>query len=425
MMLHQLKVYHYHHGTCRVDRKIHPTLHSWVANQRLQYADGDLSPERCEKLNAVHDFTWNPKDSPKPDNNSTEQQQKKQGPSPPSSEEKKSQNDRDERRQQQEPPSTHRRHSYDAPVSSHAPPPSTVTSHRWSSHRPHPYPHYDYHASASTSNSSHHHHEEVWNYYYAQLHWFHGLYGHTDVSPETPLYQWLQSQKVWERTGVLPAHHKSLMDALGVVWDAPAEETASTTPNMSGGAKASRSRATSREPEGAYAELSQNQSKEEPIQRSSSPQVDDDEWKEQFDRLIEFKEEHGHTDVPRCRNPRSHHKNNKQKSPAGVARGVDYSLSTWVMAQRADFKRGEMDPLCARRLLQVGFVPDLETWNSWQARYLRLQHLGPTLAQHDACLSQWICLQRELFRFSALPIDRKEMLDELGFVWEFEQSITL
>ena len=139
-------------------------------------------------------------------------------------------------------------------------------------------------------------------------------------------------------------------------------------------------------------------------------------WQQQFQALVEFKEENGHTIVP-----------------------VDYSenpsLSLWVQKQRHDYKAGAMSKENQAQMRGIGFVFDL-----YHAAFARgLEKLKTYKEMHGDCrvprshfdqdLVSFVKQQRTQYkRFmnggsSSLTEERKQILDELGFVWQVRTTV--
>ena len=143
-----------------------------------------------------------------------------------------------------------------------------------------------------------------------------------------------------------------------------------------------------------------------------------DRWQEKFQKLLEFRQRHGH-----CRIPHNWK--------------VDIALAQWVKRQRyqlklkQDGKRSTMTKERQDLLDSIGFE-----WNaheaSWDERFKELQifkrrhgHCDvPTRDKENPKLSIWVKSQRrqyKLFRMgqpSSMTADRLEKLSELGFEWD-------
>ena len=130
-------------------------------------------------------------------------------------------------------------------------------------------------------------------------------------------------------------------------------------------------------------------------------------WEEMFQQLVEFKKEHGHTNVP-------------QRS------GKYGDLGTWVRNQRAA-KRYNRPIIAGRgkRLDEIGFVWRLVERDAWERLLERLIefkkiHGHCNVPQKDGVnkrLGKWVNTQRTHFKRGKLKPDRVQQLKEVGFVW--------
>ncbi|HRJ08029.1 MAG TPA: helicase associated domain-containing protein [Prosthecobacter sp.] len=126
-----------------------------------------------------------------------------------------------------------------------------------------------------------------------------------------------------------------------------------------------------------------------------------------FQQLVEFKKEHGHTNVPQ----RSHR----------------YAeLATWVRNQRAAKAHNRL--IIAergRRLDEIGFVWRLVERNAWERMFDRLVEFKklhghcnvPQKGGGDKLLGKWVNTQRTHFKRGTLKPERVQQLKEVGFVW--------
>jgi hypothetical protein len=128
-------------------------------------------------------------------------------------------------------------------------------------------------------------------------------------------------------------------------------------------------------------------------------------WEAMFLELKAFKAKYGHVNVPG--NSREH-----------------VRLANWVKNQRRDRKLGR--PITverARRLDELGFVWTFVTPTNWEEMFAELVAFK---REHGHCnvpqrwpqnlkLGRWVNTQR--WRSSRLTAKRKQMLTELGFVW--------
>lgn len=130
-------------------------------------------------------------------------------------------------------------------------------------------------------------------------------------------------------------------------------------------------------------------------------------WEEMFQRLVEFKKEHGHTNVP-------------QRSPKYA------ELATWVRNQRA--AKTQNRPIIAergKRLDEIGFVWRLVERNAWERMLDRLIEFKklhghcnvPQKGTGDKRLGKWVNTQRTHYKRGKLKLERKEQLEQIGFLW--------
>jgi hypothetical protein len=132
-------------------------------------------------------------------------------------------------------------------------------------------------------------------------------------------------------------------------------------------------------------------------------------WDGRYRQLLQFKEDHGHCDVPTTIE--------KYKR-----------LSSWVQHQRAERRKklnGKKSRLSEEKealLNDAGFIWSSKEWN-WQ---LRLKDLKMYKELHGHCivptkdggsLGAWVMTQRLQYGKNALSQDRVDALNELGFVW--------
>jgi len=141
-------------------------------------------------------------------------------------------------------------------------------------------------------------------------------------------------------------------------------------------------------------------------------------WEKYFRQLVEFKQEHGHTNVP-------------QRS------GKYRELGTWVRNQRAAkrYKRPIMAER-AKRLDEIGFIWVIIEPMAWEKMFAALvefkkihghcnvpqkSHGHTSLEQKR--LGKWVNSQRTAnFRGKITPA-RKQQLDSIGFVWNLRPSL--
>mmetsp|Transcript_19756 Transcript_19756/g.27950 ORF Transcript_19756/g.27950 Transcript_19756/m.27950 type:complete len:323 (-) Transcript_19756:200-1168(-) len=124
-------------------------------------------------------------------------------------------------------------------------------------------------------------------------------------------------------------------------------------------------------------------------------------WNEKFDRLKEYKEEHGDCLVPSL----------YEKDP---------KLGTWVRWQRT--KQNKMSEDRRLRLESIGFQWHVQQ-DAWGEMFDRLvkykdEHgdcIVPQKYKEDPNLGRWVKTQR--LRQIDMPLERQQKLEDLGFVW--------
>jgi hypothetical protein len=130
-------------------------------------------------------------------------------------------------------------------------------------------------------------------------------------------------------------------------------------------------------------------------------------WEEMFQQLVEFKKEHGHTNVP-------------QHS------GKYAQLAHWVRNQRAAKRYNR--PIIAKRgkrLDEVGFAWRLIEPNSWESMFESLVEFKKVyghcnVPQHwkeNKRLGKWVNTQRTAYKRHKLSPEKQRQLNEIGFAW--------
>jgi superfamily II DNA or RNA helicase len=128
-------------------------------------------------------------------------------------------------------------------------------------------------------------------------------------------------------------------------------------------------------------------------------------WEEMFQQLVDFKNEHGHTNVPQG--------------------SVEYAaLATWVRSQRAAKRYNR--PIIAergKRLEEIGFSWRLVEQDAWDSMFERLvqfekEHGHCNVPQRwpaDKKLGRWVNTMRH--RTGRLKEHQVKRLESIGFVW--------
>lgn len=128
-------------------------------------------------------------------------------------------------------------------------------------------------------------------------------------------------------------------------------------------------------------------------------------WEAMFNELLQYKAEHGHTNVP--------------------ANWPTY-LGTWVTLQRKAKKalsRGMLTPDRKIRLDEIGFIWDALDFN-WEERFSELvaykaDHRNVDVPKNwPSGLGTWVSNQRVSEKKGVISPERKARLEEVGFVWD-------
>jgi hemerythrin superfamily protein len=133
----------------------------------------------------------------------------------------------------------------------------------------------------------------------------------------------------------------------------------------------------------------------------------DDGWHKQYEKISEFKRKHGHCVVPY----------NYER---------DMSLGKWVARQRNHHKNNKLRIDRKRILDKIGFAwNDDELESKWNQQYEKIIEfkrnkghcMVPYAYEQDKPLGQWVTTQRVYHKNNKLRLDRKELLDQIGFAW--------
>jgi hypothetical protein len=132
-------------------------------------------------------------------------------------------------------------------------------------------------------------------------------------------------------------------------------------------------------------------------------------WHQQYKKLVEFKRMNGHCRVP--------HRFEQDKSLGG-----------WVARQRNHHKHNKLRLDSKRLLDEIGFAWKADEANNmlWHQQYEKLvQFKGenghcmvPTTFQHNKSFGLWVMTQRSNHVHNKMRLDRKRLLNEIGFVWK-------
>ncbi|MDN5202482.1 helicase associated domain-containing protein [Fulvivirgaceae bacterium BMA10] len=132
-------------------------------------------------------------------------------------------------------------------------------------------------------------------------------------------------------------------------------------------------------------------------------------WQEMYRRLVMFKKKHGHCQVP-------------QKWEE------DLKLSNWVCVQRRRFGIGKLTEERKELLNKIGFVWSFkDLYNrQWEEHFELLQEYKNEFGHcriplTNKVLGGWIDRQRIAKVKGKLGKERKQKLNEIGFVWNFKE----
>jgi hypothetical protein len=140
----------------------------------------------------------------------------------------------------------------------------------------------------------------------------------------------------------------------------------------------------------------------------------DKKWKIQYEKLIEFKRTKGH-----CRVPRSYE--------------LDKTLGQWVNDQRKTHTKNKLRLDRKDLLDEIRFIwrvegaptfkPDDKFWHQQYEKLLEYRQKNghcrvPTKYKDDKSLGHWVGNQRANNNNNKLRLDRKTILEEIGFAWK-------
>ena len=134
-------------------------------------------------------------------------------------------------------------------------------------------------------------------------------------------------------------------------------------------------------------------------------------WERKFQQLLEFKREHGHTNVP-------------QRCPQYP------ELATWVHNQR--HAKWHNKPIMAereKRLDEIGFVWRFIERNVWGRMFERMMEFRkvhghcnvPQKSATNRKLGRWVNVQRLFYMRGKLRHERQKRLEAVGFVWNMKK----
>jgi superfamily II DNA or RNA helicase len=131
-------------------------------------------------------------------------------------------------------------------------------------------------------------------------------------------------------------------------------------------------------------------------------------WDVNFGKLVKFKEEHGHCNVP--------HKYER-----------DHQLGNWIVGLRSRKERLSLERIT--KLYELGFQWDIrdDQWsqNLEELKFFKSKfgHCRVAKSYDSGKLHRWVRTQRRCFVRGNISKDRQEILEDLGFTWDSHEDI--
>jgi hypothetical protein len=139
--------------------------------------------------------------------------------------------------------------------------------------------------------------------------------------------------------------------------------------------------------------------------KAMTKSVADPQWNKQYQKLVEFQRNNGNCIVP-------------QKYQE------DASLGLWVRTQRRSHSNSKLRLDRKVLLDEIGFAWNVnQTWHRQYEKLVAFQRKnGNCLVargyKENASLGVWVNKQRQLLTNNKLRLDRKDLLNKIGFVWK-------
>ena len=135
-----------------------------------------------------------------------------------------------------------------------------------------------------------------------------------------------------------------------------------------------------------------------------------DNWEHRFDLVKQYYEEHGNINI----------------SQKEVIQGI--WLGKWIVSQKKAMKEGkltneQLEMLKTLPMEEVG-RKDNRWWSMYEEAKKYYEEFGNLnipmdyLASNGKKLSDWIIRQRRNYKLGKMPLEHKEKLDEIGFIWD-------
>lgn len=141
-----------------------------------------------------------------------------------------------------------------------------------------------------------------------------------------------------------------------------------------------------------------------------------DNWESRFDLVKKYYEEHGNINI----------------SQKEVIQGV--WLGKWILSQKKAMESGKLtneqiEMLKTLPMEEVG-RKDNRWWSMYEEAkkyYLKFGHLNVPMdyiTSSGKKLSDWIIRQRRNYKLGKMPLEHKEKLDDIGFVWDIKGKLS-
>ena len=140
-----------------------------------------------------------------------------------------------------------------------------------------------------------------------------------------------------------------------------------------------------------------------------------DNWESRFNLVKQYYEEHGNINI----------------SQKEVIQGI--WLGKWIVSQKKAMQEGKLtseqiEMLKTLPMEEVG-RKDNRWWSMYEEAkkyYLKFGHLNVPmdyLTSSGKKLSDWIIRQRRNYKLGKMPLEHKEKLDDIGFVWDIKGNL--
>jgi hypothetical protein len=144
----------------------------------------------------------------------------------------------------------------------------------------------------------------------------------------------------------------------------------------------------------------------------------DKKWNMNYEKLVKFKRTNGHCMVPRRYEQ-------------------DKSLGEWVSKQRKVHNNNTIRLDRKRILDQIGFAwkadaahqfkPDDKLWLQQHEKLVEYKRINgnckvPRRYEQDKSLGEWVTKQRKVHNNNTIRLDRKRILDQIGFAWKADAA---